>query len=461
MYYLLDSTTPEHELSKEEYFNTALYARVNSAFDNFTDILIEYKLINLFLKSFIMAYGGRIVASGKYYFSKWFNKFLKATFGKFLTLRFNVKYNTEKIQHLEPPYLIIGNHVGAWDPFLMSLGISEPVYFVISDAHFRHFWLKQVLKLVGGIPKSKHLADSGTIRAILSIKKNNGVIGLYPEGARNWDLKNVPVFYATAKLAKLLNIPVVNTLMEGAGLTRPRWARSSRTGIINMNYSILFKPGDIEKMSVDEIYQGIINGIHFNEYEWQDRNMIRFRGKNLAEFLDMFLVVCPRCKALCSMYSHKNTLTCVKCGYSVNYTEYGYLDGNDEPYFNNPQTWSDWQSSYLSSLFSQTEYTSGGKALFSDTDAMLFTGKRRSPLRQYKSRGKVELFHDRFVFTPKKGSIYTFPLHKLSGMNVQNNNKYEFYYEDILYRFRFTTQHKSIYKYELAVQIIKESYIAQ
>jgi len=66
------------------------------------------------------------------------------------------------------------------------------------------------------------------------------------------------------------------------------------------------------------------------------------------------------------------------------------------------------------------------------------------------------LFFDKVVFTPEKGMVYSFPLDKLTGMNIQNNNKFEFYYEDSLYRFRFTTQHKSVYKYYLAAMIVNK-----
>ncbi|HEY8500631.1 MAG TPA: lysophospholipid acyltransferase family protein, partial [Clostridia bacterium] len=303
----------------------------------------------------------------KYRHSKFFNKLLRTTFGKYLTLRFNVKIFNEEIADIKPPYLVIGNHIGAWDPFLMSLGVKEPIYFVVSDAHFRHFWLSQVLKLVGGIPKAKQLADSGTIRAIISIIKKNGVVGVYPEGARNWDLKNVPVFYATAKLIKNLKVPVINTLMEGAGLTRPRWARSSRTGIINMKYSVLFTTEEINRLSVDDIYQKIVDGIRMNEYDWQEKNMVPFKGRNLAEYLDLFLVVCPRCKSLCSLYSHGDFFTCNNCNYTVRYNEYGYFETEHEPFFLSPQTWSDWQNTYLYELFSKNEYVSGQIPLFSDT----------------------------------------------------------------------------------------------
>lgn len=396
------------------------------------------------------------MASRQYYYSKWFNALLRATFGRYLKKRFHVNINNEQIKGLKPPYLIISNHVGAWDPFLLSMGVPDPIYFVISDAHFRHFWLKQVLKLVGGIPKSKQIADSGTIRAILSVIKSKGVVGLYPEGARNWDLKNIPVSYPTAKLIKNLKVPVVSTVMEGAGLTKPRWARSSRSGCINLNYTLLLTPEQIVEMSTDEIYQKVVEGIRLNEYDWQEKNRMPFRGKNLAEYLDMFLVVCPRCKSLCSLFSHGNTLSCTHCGYAVEYDEYGYFSTDAEPFFLNPQTWSEWQTSWLYELFSNSEYTSGEKALFSDVKTKLFTGKRRGRLRQYNWLGKVELFFDRIVFTPEKGKDYVFPIDQITGVNVQNNNKFEFYYNSNLYRFKFTTQHKSIYKYELAFQLVEK-----
>jgi 1-acyl-sn-glycerol-3-phosphate acyltransferase len=337
----------------------------------------------------------------------------------------------------------------------MSIGISEPIFFVISDNFFRNFYLRQVLKLVGGIPKSKQIADSGTIRAILYVKKNNGVIGLYPEGARNWDLKNISVIYATSKLIKSLKIPVVNTIIEGAGLTRPRWARSSRKGIINVKYSVLFEAEDIRNMTIDEINKKISDGIYMNEYEWQKENMVRFKGKNLAEYLDLFLVVCPKCKSLCTLHSHGDTFSCTKCEYTVQYNEYGYFTTQDEKYFDNPQLWSEWQNSYLHELFSKDEYKLCHMPLFDDTKAKLFTGKRRGRLRQYTWLGDVVLYFDRFEFIPEKGEHYIFPLSEITGMNIQNNNKFEFYYKDTLYRFKFNTQHKSVYKYQLGINIVR------
>jgi ABC-type antimicrobial peptide transport system permease subunit len=243
--------------------------------------------------------------------------------------------------------------------------------------------------------------------------------------------------------------------IEAAKVTRPRWARSSRKGIINVKYSVLFEAEDIRNMTIDEINKKISDGIYMNEYEWQKENMVRFKGKNLAEYLDLFLVVCPKCKSLCTLHSHGDTFSCTKCEYTVQYNEYGYFTTQDEKYFDNPQLWSEWQNSYLHELFSKDEYKLCHMPLFDDTKAKLFTGKRRGRLRQYTWLGDVVLYFDRFEFIPEKGEHYIFPLSEITGMNIQNNNKFEFYYKDTLYRFKFNTQHKSVYKYQLGINIVR------
>ena len=125
----------------------------------------------------------------------------------------------------------------------------------------------------------------------------------------------MPVFYSTAKLIKSLKVPVINTLMEGAGLTRPRWARSSRTGVIHIKYSILFTPEDISKMSVDEIYQKIVDGIQMNEYEWQEKHG-SFQREKPPNTLTCFLLS-ARAANPSAPCAAARFFTCGNCTYTV------------------------------------------------------------------------------------------------------------------------------------------------
>src|SRR5690606_25497073 len=97
----------------------------------------------------------------------------------------------------------------------------------------------------GAIPKMKFTNDTRTIRSILQAKKSNRVIGLFPEGNRNWDGVTEPLTYATAKLIKSLNIPVVIATIAGGYLSHPRWGESHRKGQISISF--------IKKWDKDEL----------------------------------------------------------------------------------------------------------------------------------------------------------------------------------------------------------------
>ena len=252
-----------------------------------------------------------------YTFKKPFFLFLKYTLGLFVKIRFNVKINKKDIKGLKPPFLVVGNHISFWDPFFLSIGMKDPVNFLISDSHFRHYWFRQVLQLIGGVPKKKQQADSKAIRILLNLKKMNKGMGLYPEGSRSWDGSSLPIYKATGKLAKNLNVPVVSVKMEGGGLSKPRWAKFSRRGRVDMTFSILYTKEDLAKLTHEEVLDGIKNSISVNEYDWQRKNMVRFIGRNLARDLELLLYMCPKCHKMTKMKSDGDDYTCNNCGYHV------------------------------------------------------------------------------------------------------------------------------------------------
>ena len=265
----------------------------------------------------------------------------------------------------------------------MSMNIKEPIHFVISDSHFRKFWLGNILKLVGGIPKAKNIADSQTIRTILAIKNSNGVIGVYPEGKRNWDGTTLPIFYSTAKLIKSLKIPVITTVMKGAALSKPRWAKHSRRGEIDIKYNILLTPEKISDLSVDEIFEIVSKGIHVDEYSWQREKNIRFKGKQLAENLELFLYTCPNCHKIGNLESKNDIFSCKNCNYSIKYNEFGLFElninknENEKLYFEDTKQWNNWQLDFTKELI---DNSTDSDCIFEDK-CTLYTGNRKGELQ--------------------------------------------------------------------------------
>lgn len=389
--------------------------------------------------------------------SRRFNKFLKFTLGRYLAWKYHIRFENTQGRQAEPPYIILANHTNFWDPFMLSHFVEEPICFVTSDEYFHNFLLRNLLKLVGSIPKSKFISDSATVKAILRVKNQGEVIGIFPEGKRNWNGQTGGILFATAKLIKVLKIPVVVSLLQGAHLSWPRWAKKSRVGAMTITYRQVLSSQDIQILNVEEIYQRICSELSWDEYEFQRNRAVAFKGRNLAEYLELYLFVCPHCNAIGQLTSHHDALTCKACGYEVHYTTLGYLENlQEEPCFPTPGEWDAWQLEHLRHLIegSLTPEVEGA-AIFEDTGVTLRRGDRMRPLKKY-LLGGVSLYPDKIRFHGLMGGVHDFPLEDLSGLNVQHNNQFEFYCKKVLYRFSFQNGRTSAYKWVKAVQMIRE-----
>ncbi len=377
----------------------------------------------------------------------------KLTLGNYVKQLFNTQYvGSELINKQTGSYIILGNHTNFWDPVLVAYGVSEHIYFVSSDEYFRKGILKFLLPYAGAIPKTKFFSDSETVKNIIKVRKKGGIIGIFPEGKRNWDGTTLEILYPTAKLIKSLKIPVIVTLLKGAALSYPRWAKKSRKGKLIVEYKMALDPDQIENLSVDEIYQVITTELTYDEYDWQKEQMIPFKGKLLAEQMELFLFTCPHCKTIGSMRSTNDHFYCQECGYSTSYNLYGYLTKeSDILYFDNPRDWNYWQLEYLNNL---SEELDDSTPLISDEKVSIFKGRRLSPLTR-QSTGQITLYSKVLEFTSRQGEHLSFVLEKIQGMNIQYNNQFEFYYNKSLYRFSFELSHISAYKWSQAIMALQ------
>ena len=103
--------------------------------------------------------------------SRLFNHLMRHTLGAWVAYRFHARFDAAALEGLAPPYLVIGNHTCFWDPFLMSVPVPGPVHFVASDEYFRTPFMRFVFSLIGGIPKTKNVRDTQTVRTLLTLKR--------------------------------------------------------------------------------------------------------------------------------------------------------------------------------------------------------------------------------------------------------------------------------------------------
>lgn len=357
---------------------------------------------------------------------------------------------------LEPPYLLIGNHANFWDGFLVNLFVKDPICFLISDEYFRKPILRKLLQFEGSIPKKKFLADFLAIKECLEAKAAGRIIGIFPEGRRNWDGVVQEPIYATAKLVKMLNIPVVRVLLKGSCLTFPRWAKFSRKGKIVFNYELILYPEQIKKMSVADIFQEITNNLSYREYDYQRQTLNIYQGKNLAERLELFLYLCPNCQEIGTLCSRGDVLFCTKCNYKARYNEYGFFTSEGgKLYFDNPADWNQWQINWSKNLLSNYQANNYKGILIQDKGVYWV---RVKGYKKLKSLPDCQLIWQGRELILKKNSqeLQYFDLTKIKGINVQYNNRFEFYYQDQLYQFFFHSNSISAYKWFMMLKLAEK-----
>lgn len=384
--------------------------------------------------------------------SKWVMTGLRWYLGNIFIL--NLERNTTA--SLTPPYLVIGNHTNFYDGFLVNLFIEEPICFLVSDEYFRKPLLRWLLKVEGSIPKKKFLADFSAIKEALKAKAAGRVIGIFPEGKRNWDGSTEKIIFATAKLIKMLKIPVVRALLKGSYLAFPRWARFARKGKISFSYDLILTADKIQDLSIEQIYKEISESLSYREYDFQRKVMNIYTGKNLAEKLELYLFLCPHCHQIGTLYSYKDVLSCQNCGYEVKYNHYGFFSSEKNPlYFIHPADWNQWQISWCKELI-EKNYTDGSSAILIMDKGVTLTrvdkDKKLTPLKGC----QLFLKGQELILETYSIGILCFELCLIKGINIQYNDHLEFYYKDLLYQFGFENPSISAYKWYKMITLAQD-----
>ena len=422
--------------------------------------------------------------------------------GTYLRLRFDIHPRSlDAFNGIRPPYLILATHVGYWDPFVISILTGDPVHWVAADQTFRSPLQGYLLQFVGAIPKTKGVSDFETIREILRIRRNAGVVGVFPEGQRTWDGVTLPLLPATAKLVKLLKVPVITARFKGAYFAHPRWARSSRRGKLLVEFHHAFDPAQVRSLSTEEIYRTLQSLLEHDDYQFQTSRMIPYRGARRAEYIENVLFSCPVCRAVDSIRSHGDSFTCSDCRTTWDYTAKGFLHAHGGvPTHTTVRDWNEWQlaelqrrlQSAVDAAASTGEAAASGAKesgaappaaagdsasappgregaavrpgreraaalpehpIFEEHGIVVHTGFRSARVRRV-GTGILRLFPDRITFSDPRGPERVFKLAGVDGINIQLVRKLELYSQETLYTFDPLSPRVNMYKWYMALEYL-------
>ena len=142
------------------------------------------------------------------------------------------------------PGVIVCNHVMYLDPFLIGVFSAVPTRYVASDELFRKPFTRWFFSLVGAIPKKRWSRDIGVLRKMHDVLKRGELVGIFPEGQRNWDGAPVPVGDETYRLLMHLGAPVTCVCLHGGHEAWPRWSRLPARSKMVVEFFAPLNPSD-------------------------------------------------------------------------------------------------------------------------------------------------------------------------------------------------------------------------
>ena len=336
------------------------------------------------------------------------------------TFRLNFTY-TDFDRKRKEPYILIANHTTALDALYIGVNLIHYPYPIANAFLYTNRLLNFLLtKLITSIPKRKGQSDIMTIKSILeAFKKDKRGVMLFPEGNASYFGAHTEVdLTSTAKLIKKLRHEVVMAKINGGYLAYPRWGKKAKRPPYHVHYYPLFKPEQIENLSLEAITNQLEEAMQFNDYDWNRVKRLKFRTRHRAEGLQYYIYVCPTCGGVQTIRTKGNNVSCTTCGKLATFNVYGLLEGLP---FDNLLPWNDLQKAKIPEI-AKTPLTSRGE-LF-DID---FTKNRRI------SKGMMDIRLAEGLLSMKGKFQYEFHIDDIKGQVITQKNFLSFDHHDQTY----------------------------
>lgn len=361
---------------------------------------------------------------------------------------------TDNVKNLTGPFLVLSNHVGFWDPFVVAYFLRKRTHFVSSDAVLRDPVKRFFLKGFGVIPKRKNVRDTKVIRDMADHIAAGECIGLFPEATRTWTGSTLFIDPSISKLVKLLKVPVVSSKMKGMFLFNPRWSYKVRKGRVVLDYDLIIRADEIQSLSPEDIYERIRKALWHNETEYQQSAQIRIRSDRRAEFINYVLYYCPECLSFEGYNAIRNNLTCKNCGSQIHVDQYGVFrhDQADFPYKSIDQAFAIQNEAFEPFVKNALEQNNG-TFLFAENRMNIYR-TRGSDYFEHLGAGRIEFYTDRILIKIQQRDDEVLYIQDIDTLNAQLYERIEIFCQDEVYRFVGEEKGVSGIRWEIATNIV-------
>jgi hypothetical protein len=275
--------------------------------------------------------------------------FYKTVMVDFQIAKFNPKITMiDDIRKEKDGAFLLWNHLSRLDhAYIVKALYPKKFNMVAGYCEFFRSHLAWVFKKQQIIPKKNFCMDPVSVKAILSLIKQKGVVTMAPEGLASITGVNERVVGGIGHLLKHCHVPVYFARFDGEALVAPVFSSTYRYGGgSEVTVFRMFSPADLEKLSEEEIEERLMKEFFHDDYDYQEKNHFKWDSKGKAcEGMEDICYKCPNCGAEFHMHSEGDDIHCDQCGFSYHTNEYLELIPSKkvDHDFKYPSKWTLWE----------------------------------------------------------------------------------------------------------------------
>ena len=215
--------------------------------------------------------------------------------------------------------------------------------FIVARLYFYKRWFGNLLRHFGCFPKSMFASDLESAKNCLRVLKSGGVLAMMPEARLSTVGRFEDIQGETFGFLKKASVPIYTIKMSGDYLCSPKWGNGMRRGsYVEAELDILFTPEQLANLSVEQVRDGVIERLYYDELEWlKSHPEIKYRTRKLACGLENILTTCPICGEKFTLTTKNRDIFCEKCGKIATLDDRYALCGRAQ--FDSFVKWYDWQ----------------------------------------------------------------------------------------------------------------------
>lgn len=146
-------------------------------------------------------------------------KTLRAVIKFLIHLFYKIVFRIEKIGEENmpesEPFILCANHINTWDAVGMITACKRKIDFIAKEDLFKNDFLNWIGHVFDVIPIKRGMRDMEAMKRCMKVLKNEGALGIFPEGTRKGLEKGTKVQNGAAYMAIKSNVKVVPAGIQG------------------------------------------------------------------------------------------------------------------------------------------------------------------------------------------------------------------------------------------------------